>query len=1040
MPPVDKYLVLPLNEGVVEETVSENSGGILLRSENTRLTKLFGTVSRRPAEEEIDETQTNAVCGGIINGGRGSLAAYFKPAVGSRRICGTSMELLKSPVTALPGQNAYFPYPMVESGALGGAQTFNTPATAFDSANRQWFLSVRLQDPNSGVFGVFVTVVEDGADVISSQLVTTLVTALPNGLTLWCGLTPSNDDMIVWYAQDSGIYARRVIFANDINLSIGAASLIANPSKPALIAHADVVSDGANVGWLICRQNGTFFNSSIFRINLTTLAITSSLQLTGSTTNNVFPVYFSLCYRVISGTGYVGYYVSDRNVFGTLGVLNGTTMANLWSSFTTFEYGACSVQPWSQNGSEWMLFAADIYTTTPTTSPTQVSFRRFTTLAGASAGTAAVHWYNMQSRGAAHVVSSAEVYPYIPLFPVWSTFSAGAFPIPDPTTIFQTPSELVIDPSVELFTPLTYGSGGSDFLMTPVGRFAVDRISNFSTVHNSNPSAISPDGRLGMTYNEFRFDQSYAQQNGYMARYVVLDLAPATQPGVAYDTGSVSAIGASLVASWDGIDTTELAFLHRPRVFVQATGGTGSNLTGVYAVTAVITFRDAGGNIHRSAPALPFPITLAGTAPRVFVTMPTTMRSGELQEEFDIVLYWTLAGGTIFYAQSAYVTDKGANGGMWRFDLIYTPNAQDTQLYSTGAGNEALLPECPPPALDIKSIGGRFWLIDAENPYSVMPSKLKEQGISVEFNGNLRINGFDPQFGKLVAVVDGGGKPLFFAERGVWQVDGYGPDNNGKGGSFGDPRLVSNQGCTNRDSIVQIPGVGVLFQASDGKFALLGGEKFEQIASYEVKAPTIHRDENEVVYPLADGTGWVVYNWVSKAWTHWPETGASPVSLTSTVFSDDRSRTYVFRPGTGIVSYIDSDSIDTTAEQSIVLERGWIAPGETPHGDCVIKEIWVHSLYSGVHSLTVTVAMDYDENNVITKSWTDVELQACLEDGKYTVGVGLHYKHARAVKVTVTGTGDDTSAEMFQPLTLTVAYGVNPGQMRRVFKQSVALK
>jgi hypothetical protein len=1040
MPPVDKYLVLPLNEGVVEGTVSENSGGILLRSENTRLTKLKGTVSRRPAESNLNSVGAGAVCGGLIPGGRESLVAYYKPAVGSKRINGTYLEALRSPVTGQPGQNAYFPYPMVDSGALGGAQTYNTPATAFDSSGRQWFLSVRLQDPNTNTFGVFATVIQDGVDVVSSQLVTTLVTALPNGLTLWCGLTASNADMIVWYAQDSGIYACRATIVSGITLSVGAPSLIANPSKPALIAHADVVSDGANLAWLICRQNGSFLNVGVLRVNLTTLASTSVAILVGAATNNVFNLGLSVCYRMVGSTPYIGFYVSDRNAFGTFGVINATSMAILWSTTTVFEYGACSVLPWSQNGSEWMLFSVDIYTTTPTTSPTQVSFRRYETLTGSAAGNASIFWYSLQSRGASHEVGTTEVYPYLPLFPVWSVFSAGAYPIPDPTTIFQTPSELVIDPSIELFTPFTYGSGGFDFLMTPVGRFAVDRVSNFSTIHNSNATAISPTGKLGSVYNEFRFDQSYAAQNGYMPRYVVIDLSPSVQPGHALDTGGVAATGASLVASWDGIETTEFAFFHRPRVFVEATGGTGGALTGTYAVTAVITFRDAGGNIHRSAPALPFPITLAATSPRVFVTMPTTMRTGELQEEFDITLYWTLNGGTIFYAQASYVTNKGANGGMWRFDLNYAPNALDTQLYSTGAGNEALLPEAPPPAIDIKSIAGRFWLIDAENPYSVMPSKLKEQGISVEFNGNLRVNGFDPQYGKLIAVADAGGNPVFLAERGVWRVGGYGPDNNGKGGAFNDPLLVSNQGCRSRDTVAQIPGVGVIYQANDGKFALLGGQKFEDFGAYDVKAPTVHIDENEVIYPLADGTGYVVYNWVANAWTHWPEIGAEAIKTTATLTTTDRTRTYLYRQGTGVLSYMDSDSIDTNESHSIEIERGWIAPGETPHGDCVIKEIWVHSLYSGVHSLTVTVAMDYDENNVITKSWTDVELQACLEDGKYTVGVGLHYKHARAVKVTVAATGDDTSAEMFQPLTLTVAYGVNPGQMRRVFKNSNALK
>jgi hypothetical protein len=379
--------------------------------------------------------------------------------------------------------------------------------------------------------------------------------------------------------------------------------------------------------------------------------------------------------------------------------------------------------------------------------------------------------------------------------------------------------------------------------------------------------------------------------------------------------------------------------------------------------------------------------------------------------------------------------------GCWRFENILDTKIGTVQLYSMGGGNEPLLPECPPPAQDVRAIAGRLWLIDAENRYRLLPSLLKQQGIALEFNSNLEIIGFDQQYGRLVAVVDVGGNPIVLAERGIWRVDGYGPDNAGQGGSFTDPQLVSNIGCRSRLSVAQVPNVGVLFQCNDGRFALLTGgvQRFETFGIYEVGPPTIHLLQSEVIYPLADGSQYIVYNWLANGWSKWP-TGERVIPSTTMLQTEERSRTYYYASD-GSLLIMDSDSIDSTPERQLLVERGWVAP-QGPQGDCVIREFWVHCIYNGPHSIRVKASFDYDSSSTVAQAWTDAELVPLLQDGRYTIGMNCEARPVRSVRVTVTfvpegaGVGD---GECGQPLTLTVTYGASQGIRRRTLLEG-ALK
>lgn len=1025
----EAQLVVSFTEGITEGVAEEVASGVIRRSENTRLTKLKGTPSRRPKEVVIGTQPVLPVptCGGMAMGVRESVAAYFKPAAFTKRIIDTTVEAVVASSLGVSGENAYYPYPLIDSGIVGTGPLGFAPATCFDAAGLQWFVTGRSIDATT--VGVFVSVIDGTKERVTPRVIHTQATFVN-----WVGITPCTGGVIVWYDGTVGIVCRKVTLPPSGILSVSVEHAMFTPLEPGGVVQADVVSDGVNTAWLLSRASAVLTDASLRSYDLTTFGVISQTALLGVITNNTDPVYF--CVNLFSSAGGTRLAVAISDFGGNCyrAVHNSSTLAANWSNNAADGYGPVSALPYVQSGIDSVIYALSKI------GPLGVGFDETTTIfqerarpTGTLRGTVKVPWYGLQSKGVAHFLSSTETYPYFPLFARWGP--AGASPsVPGgaPTNFMDTPQIIVV-------TPYAPDSTQPVAQYTPVMRCGVDRVSQWSNVNgfNSAPSTLSATGRFGLTYLADRFDLPPTDDYTQTSYYVVFDLAASWQPATAADVGPVGILAAGLVAVWDGLETTEYAPFTRPKIAVDPTTGAGPALTGTYLYTAVVSWVDAAGNIRRSAPALPVTVELTAESPTIYVTMPLTMRNGVRQTEFDITLYATVAGGSIFYSLPSIAPTKGVLG-CWKYAFVYDTDLEGAiQLYSMGGANEPLLPECPPPAWDIRAIVGRLWLIDAENRYRLLPSMLKQDGNSIEFNSNLAITTFDQQYGKLVAVVDVGGNPFILAERGIWRVDGYGPDNAGQGGSFTDPALVMNVGCRARHSVAQVPAVGVLFQCNDGRFALLTGgiERFETFGVYDVGPPTIHLLQNEVIYPLADGSGYIVFNWLARGWTKWPT--ATRVLPSATMLQTDvRSRTYYYASDGSFLT-LDSDSIDTDITRPLLVERGWVAP-EGPHGDCVIREFWVHCIYNTPHSIRVRASFDYDSTSFVEQTWTNLELVPLLQDGRYTVGMNTEAMPVRALRVLVEVTPAGT-AEGGQPLTLVVLYGASAGIRRRTLLEG-ALK
>lgn len=1005
-------LVLTFNDGVTEDVVEDVADGAITISENTRLTRLKGTAVKAPGIN-VQATLGALECGGLVSNGRDSTVAYFRAGeANTARWSDGGLTALGSPIDGAAGQSAYYPYPLIEAGAVPGSLSSKDPVVVVDSAGRTWHFAARAYNGTSTA--IYVTVLDGERVAVPPRFVTT-------DIGYWFGATANTivigSGVALWYIKGTtGAINYRFISidVDGVTLSVGSEAAIVTPSTR---DYADVISNGTD-GFAYLLYQSAAANLGLERINVATGATTHFQSIPGVITAGD-SAYFALAIHTLSGTEYVTAAYSDWTNLTGARHYSAAALGLVWQRNNIGTYGRVAVQPFVTGGDAFMCIAVDsFFTGTLGSGETATTFLSLVHSTGVVSGSSVAHWLRLHSRGGYRKVSDAAIYPYFPLLPCNQT---------DAT--YDTITGFVLDPSIDVYTLLDKSTP------TPVMRCGVDRVVmlNPTDLGMMSGAAYVRDNVLTIAYLEQRAQDAKVGAAGYPTRYVKFDLAPSSAPPSVADERGSALIASGLVAYWDGAETAEHGPLHIPMVHVATSGGTGAtNLTGTYSFTAVISWRDNNGLIRRSAPARPVLVTLAGTKPQVYVTARQSMRGLRL-EEYDITVYATLVGGSTFYAQSYVATSKSLNG-CWHFAGVNEPGSYNVRLYSTGAKNEPLTPTAPPPARSAAIVGPRCWLIDAEDPYRVLPSLIKEQGVAFEFNGALEIF-LPPTYGKALAIADRGGQPLVFCERGVWTIGGYGPDNAGQGTGFAEPALVLPRGTRSGDTVVQLPGAGILFQGDDGRFCLIGSafKSFDTFAStYEVGAPLVFQRENEVAYPRTNGTGWVAYNWVKDGWTHWKTNveGSAPTACAITDASDGRTRALLYAASTGTFATLDS-ATETTLP--LRVERGWIAP-ELPQGDCDIREVWVQCVVEAAHNLLVTVFFDYNDSLFVQQAWTADELAALNQSGRYTIGLRCEDYRARALKVRVEEVSTDAdplTGAGVRVLNATVFYGASDGPRRR---------
>lgn len=1067
----ESQVVVSLSEGIVETLVEEVSGGVVGISENTRLSKLRGSLYKRPRYTEVGagSIEPGTVCGGMATTADNVTALFLRYPWGPRKIADDTVAELRSPLSSDAKLNAYFPYTLDQAGGAAGLYGCQQ-SIAVDGVGRIWMAGIRAN--GLGGYSVYVSVQDASGKLLcpSFNVATPSTTGFPTASLLavpllnWVGLTAHGSKVVVWYMSVAGspllwIKGARLAF-DDSTLEVVVEDdqnvhqiSAVNLTVPQLYHYcqADVVTDPSDPDrvYLLCTSSVQDTSADLRHVNINTWSTSSSVQLTNRfTTGTVNQRHMAVSAFTINTTRHLAVITSDITFGGGSKEDTQLTMfyldpgpgsiVQVWNeAFPADMFGYVAVEPCCAETAGFIDIASIICRPQlgvggqiGTSAEATTFFTQFDIPAGGTLGPVQMPWLKPAGRSTHIKVSNEEFQPFFPLMRHFNLTVSADVP---------TNPAYVADPSIEVYTPYSPTAP-----MTPVMRCAVDRAAPKNAPQNGNSTCVA-NGKLYLSYLEAKTRQAYTDGVGMRSRYVRFDLMPTTQPAVVQDNG-VSYIGSSIIGVWDGNEVTEYSPLHLPKVNVALSGGTGPNLTGKYTFTAVWGWRDAYGMFRRSTCALPVTVTLSAAKPIVYVTIPSTMRNGSTQERFDCVVYATgdtaAVGTALFYAQNMEPTNTSVNG-CWVFGNVPVPNEADILLYSTGRAGEQLPTECPPPAWHMCVGNSRMWLIDAEERNRLLPSMLKQTYLPFEFNGALEVN-VPSSHGKLMAVANNQGTIVAFAERGIWAIPGYGPDNAGQGGQFGEPVLLSNLGCKSRDAVVQVPGGGVLFQCSDGVFAMLSGggvERFENLDNtYTVAKPAIMNDVSEVVFMASNGLTALVYNWEVKGWTKWLLHEVSEAPASGTTFQDGaESYGLTYHPTGGRVMRVRSGLVSSGAP--LRAARGWIVP-ESPQADLIARECWVHARLGGVDGgatcgVTVRVEADYDSAKFVERTWTEDELEDLIENGHITIAVNVHALRCRAVKVYVSEV--DPAGNGINPLTLTVTYAASSGVQRRRLKEG-ALK
>ncbi len=362
------------------------------------------------------------------------------------------------------------------------------------------------------------------------------------------------------------------------------------------------------------------------------------------------------------------------------------------------------------------------------------------------------------------------------------------------------------------------------------------------------------------------------------------------------------------VREYDGTVLHESGFASAPEHVSATISGSSGNLgTGTYQYVVTYTWVDSLGRRHRSAPsipvsvaatagqavdvaAVPLPFTdkvsgaMSGTSttPPTYPTLGTGLNVGVTYE-----VWGTQANGSIFYRVNmgqdvrmslgsgavAVITDK----------LSDSVKGQNETLYTQGerGGISGLLPnDEPPPCRFMWASNSRLILGGLEDPTAFQLSKRVFPGEPLQFTIDDGFRGRIPELVTGVAALDG--TYYVGSAHGLWAVTGDGPDDNGGGGTFGDPiRLPSEVGFYSYRSILEVPQ-GLLFQGKADRIYLLprGGNSPTWVAQNvrdtllaypNIIAATLLPAENTAVFACVDISGsdgvLLVYDTRNGEWT-----------------------------------------------------------------------------------------------------------------------------------------------------------------------------
>lgn len=362
------------------------------------------------------------------------------------------------------------------------------------------------------------------------------------------------------------------------------------------------------------------------------------------------------------------------------------------------------------------------------------------------------------------------------------------------------------------------------------------------------------------------------------------------------ELGGVTYIPGGLVYADDGQNCRAAVF---PRYIEQpslAPGNFGStppwNMTPskTYGYRIVLKRQDSAGRIMRSAGSVPVQTTLGPSHNGVAITIPnpylnwTDFRAYNVAEIYRV---GPIENGATLYNLVATVPLSNHSGDTFGLNDGMSDATAATQevAYFTGNVEENIAP----PATSLLEVNGdRVWVVNAEDPTELWPSKQSKTGYVVGFTPDFAFRVDGDGRGPITALGSMDGRLIVFKDGAIWVVSGDGP-NDVDQGSFSAPQLASRDvgvpaGLAR--SVVSVPD-GLMFQSARGIYLLDRGLGLTYIGApveaYTLAANVVDasqvRGTTQVRFVMASGRT-LVWDFQAKTWSTFllPTGGSSIVA------------------------------------------------------------------------------------------------------------------------------------------------------------------
>ena len=412
---------------------------------------------------------------------------------------------------------------------------------------------------------------------------------------------------------------------------------------------------------------------------------------------------------------------------------------------------------------------------------------------------------------------------------------------------------------------------------------------------------------------------------------------------------------------YDGESITEHGFHIFPEDLLSAgTADSGGELVnGNYQYSAIYSWTDNQGQLHRSAPSIGLPIILSGGTPTQTqsITVPTLRLTAK--ENVIIELYRTESNGTIFYKVSETTNPTFNDTSIDSITILDTLSDADLidneVLYTTGGVLDNI---AAPSASIIESFSDRIFLAGLEDDNKLQFSKIRFENEPIEFNDILTIQ-VNAKGDKITALKAMDEKLIIFKEQAIFYLSGDGPNNIGQQDTFIKPELVSSDiGCINVNSVVLTPN-GLMFQSSKGIYLLTRnlqvtyiGAPVEEFNDLSITSAVVVPEENQVRFTSINGSA-LVYNYYTATWATFTNHRA--------LHAINIDFTYYYLRFDGILYQEDENSFtDNGSSVNIKLESGWISFAGV-QGFQRIYKLLLLGEFKSPHKLRIRIAYDFNE-------------------------------------------------------------------------------